>query len=158
MSDCGPSAPARCGSYADRCTIRCHSLDLHLPGTAEQIKVVDEVAAERSLQRLEDVAQPHAKDLRLVAVDIEINRRVGRGEGTEDTPQPWIFVRRDHEPTLDLCKLLRISATQILQHVGETASSAETDNRRRRQWNHGTPADLAEFRPQPRDHIPRAKS
>ncbi len=32
-------------------------LHLHLPGAAEQIHVVDEVAAERRLQRLEDVLQ-----------------------------------------------------------------------------------------------------
>ena len=61
-------------------------LNVDLPGAAEDVEVVDVVAAERRLQRVENVADLDAEHLRLVAIDIEIDlRRVG-GVGAENTP------------------------------------------------------------------------
>jgi hypothetical protein len=56
----------------------------NLPCAAEQIEVVDIVATERRLQRLEDVARQNAQCLRLVAIDRQIDvetfGQVGRSE------------------------------------------------------------------------------
>ena len=69
-------------------------LDVDLPGAAEQVEVVDVVAAERGLQGGEDVAHLDAQHLRLVAVDVEIDlRRVG-GEGGEDAGELGLLVGR----------------------------------------------------------------
>ncbi len=128
-------------------------LHLHLPGAAEQIHVVDEVAAERGLQRLEDVLERDAEDLRLVAVDIEIDRRIGRRERAEHAAQLRVLVGRHHQPAQHLRQLLGIAAAQVLQHVGEAAAGAEADDRRRRQRHDRAALDLAELGPQPRDHL-----
>ena len=60
----------------DRLAVGGLGLRLHLPGAPEQIDVVDVDAAERGLQRLEHVGDVDAEDLRLVAVDVEIDRGV----------------------------------------------------------------------------------
>ena len=59
-------------------------LDVHLPDPAEQVEVVHVEAAQRRLQRGEDVADAHAQRLRLVAVDVQEQRGRGRREGGED--------------------------------------------------------------------------
>ena len=76
----------------DRVAERRLGLDIDLPGAAEQVEVVDVEAAERRLQRVEDVADLDAQHLRLVAVDVETDlRRVG-GEGAEDAGQLGLLV------------------------------------------------------------------
>ena len=55
-------------------------LDVHLPGAAELVEVVDVVRAEVDLQRVEDVADLHAQGHALGAVDVEVQPgRVGAG-------------------------------------------------------------------------------
>ena len=127
-------------------------LHLDLPGAAEQIDVVDIVAAERGLQRLEDIVERHPQYLRLVAIDIEIDRRIGGRERAEDAAQPRVLVGRYREPAHDLRERLRIAAAQILEHIGEAAAGAEADDRRRRQRQHRAAADLPELRSQAREN------
>ncbi len=121
-------------------------LDLNLPGAAEEVHVVDIIAAKRRLQCLEDGAQRHPEDLRLVAVDIEIDGRVGRREGAEDAVELWILVRSDKQATQHLRQRLRIAALQVLQNVSEAAARAEADDRRRRKGHDSAPLNLSELR------------
>ena len=127
-------------------------LDLHLPGPPEQIHVVDVIAAKRGLQSLEYSIEGNAEDLHLVAINIEIDRGAGRRESAENTRQPRVLVGGDGETTQNLCKLCRIAATEIFQHVAETAAGPETDDRRRRERDHRCRFDLAKLRRQPRNH------
>src|SRR5208283_1108375 len=96
-----------------------------------QVQVVDKVAAERGLQRLEYILQLDAEDLHLVAVDIEIDRRIGRRERREHSAQLRVLVGRYDHPAQNLGKLLRIAAPKVLKDIGEASTRAETDNRRR---------------------------
>jgi hypothetical protein len=58
----------------------------------EQVEVVDIEAAERRLQRVEDVGDAYPEHLHLVAVDVEPDlRRVG-GEGAEHAGQFRLLV------------------------------------------------------------------
>jgi hypothetical protein len=59
------------------------ALDIDLPNAAEQVEVVDVDAAERRLQCGEHVGHRQPQRLRLLAVDIEEQGRVGGGEGGE---------------------------------------------------------------------------
>ncbi len=68
------------------------ALHVDLPGAAKQVEVVDVDAAQRRLQRGEDIADVEAERLRLGAIDVEIDRRIGRGEGREHARQPRIAV------------------------------------------------------------------
>src|SRR5436305_336301 len=78
-------------------------LDIDLPGAAEQVKVVYVKAAERRLQRTEDVADLDAQHLRLVAVDLKPDlRRVG-GVGAEDASKLGLLVGGDEEAAHDGC-------------------------------------------------------
>ena len=56
-------------------------LDVDLPGPAEQVEVVHVDAAQRGLQRGEDIVDIEPDRLRLVAVDVEIDARRRRREG-----------------------------------------------------------------------------
>ena len=129
------------------------SLNLDLPGSTEQVDVVDEITTERSLQRLEDVTQFDTEDLHLVPIDIEINGRVRGGKGTEDVVELRILVCRDRQAAQDLRKLLRVRASQILEHIGEAAAASETKDRRERNRHHRAPLHGPELRIQPRDHL-----
>ena len=70
-------------------------LNLHLPCAAVQVDVIDEIAAQRGLQRLKDGAQRHTEDLRLVAIDVEIDRGIGGREGAEHAVEFRVLVGGD---------------------------------------------------------------
>src|SRR5262249_41191876 len=72
-------------------------LDIDLPDPAIGVELIDEVAAHRRLQSLKDVADSDAEDLRLVAVDIEIDLgRVG-GVGAEDVRELRLLIGLEDE-------------------------------------------------------------
>ena len=82
------------------------------------------------MQRIEDVADLDPHDLRLVAVDIEVDlRRVGR-EGAEDAGQLRLLVGRDQEAAHRRGDVGRRLPLQRLEHILEPAGAAETDDRR----------------------------
>src|SRR5258708_11326016 len=72
--------------------IRGLALNVDLPGAAVEVEVVDIDAAQGGLQRGEYVADIEAERLRLGAVDVEIDRRIGRREGREHARQPRVLV------------------------------------------------------------------
>src|SRR5262249_2146267 len=72
-------------------------LYLHLPRAAEQVHVVDIISAQRCLQRLEYGRWVNLQNLRLVSIDIEVDRRCRRREGAEHPAEPWILIRRDQQ-------------------------------------------------------------
>ena len=107
-------------------------LDVHLPGAAEQVEVVHVEAAQRGLQRGEDVADRHAQRLRLVAVDVEEEPRAW-------WPRRWrrpacsarILVGGDHQRrSIALPSSAGSRPCQVLQLVFEAAAGAEADDRR----------------------------
>src|SRR5262249_27871551 len=100
-----------------------------------------------------DVVQLHAQHLHLVAVDIEIDRRIGCGKRAEHARELRLLVGSDGEAAQRLCERLWVAAAQILQHVGETAAGTETDNGRRREWNDGAALNLAELRAEAGDQL-----
>ena len=61
------------------------------------------------------------------------------------------MIRRHDQPAQDLGQSFWVAAAQVLQHIGEAATRAETKNRRRRQWNHRPAFDLAELGAESRD-------
>ena len=68
------------------------ALDVDLPDSSEQIEIVDKDAAQRRLQGAEHIVHAEAERLRLLAVDVEKNRRVAGGESREDAGQPRVLV------------------------------------------------------------------
>ena len=90
--------------------------------------------------------------LRLVAIDIEVDRRVGRREGAEHAAELRVLVGRDQQAAQRLRQRLRVAAAEVLQHVAEPAAGAEADDRRRRE-RHGAcrRAPARNFWPEPRD-------
>ena len=126
-------------------------LDLNLPGAAEQVQIVDEIAAERGLQGLEHGVQRHAEDLRLVAIDIEIDRWIGGRERGEHAAELRVLVGRHGQAAHHLRQGLWIAAAQVLQHIAEAAAGAEADDGRRRERQHRAAGNLPEFRTEPLD-------
>ena len=122
-------------------------LDIDLPGAAEQVEVVDVEAAERRLQRVEDVADLDAQHLRLVAVDVETDlRRVG-GEGAEDAGELGLLVGGDQQAAHHGREVGRALALQRFEHVLEAAGVAEAEDRRQvereTRWRPGSPPAAA---------------
>ena len=153
------AAPSRRGCCARGCA-RCRrcrarsaasACDVHLPGAAEQVEVVDVEAAQRRLQRGEDVGDAQPERLRLVAVDVEEQRRVGRGEGREHArsaagpgwpPRP--------APRITRAELAPASCpSQCLKLVFEAAAGAEADDRRQVEGEDVGGADLLRRRRTP---------
>jgi len=104
-------------------------LHLDLPGPPEKVDVIDEISAQRGLQRLKHAVERNAENLRLVAVDIEVDRWVRCRVGAEHTRQLRILIGGDGEPAHGLRERLRIAAAQIFQHVGEAAARTKADDR-----------------------------
>ena len=67
-------------------------LDVDLPGAAEAVEVVDVVAAQVRLQRVEDVGQRHAHRLDLLAVDVHVELRRAGAEAVEQADQAGLLV------------------------------------------------------------------
>ena len=118
------------------------ALNVDLPGAAVEIEVVDVDAAERRLQRGEDVADVEAERLRLGAVDVEIDRRIGRGEGREHARQPRVPIGRADQAARDAAHRRRVLPLQRLELVLEAAAGRESDDRRQVERQHVGLPDL----------------
>ena len=122
-------------------------LYLHLPGAPEQVYVVDIISAQRSLQCLENGRRLHFQYLRLIPVDIEIDRRGGGREGAENSSQLRILIRSHKQSPQNLRQSARIAATSILQHIAEPTAGPKADDRWRCQRHCLSAAQLAELGP-----------
>ena len=106
------------------------ALDVHLPGPAEEVEVVDVDAAEGGLERGEDVADGKADGLGLVAVDVEEDGRRGGGEGAEDAVQLGVLVGCGEEAVEDAAHFGGFAALEVLELVFEAAAGGEADDGR----------------------------
>ena len=132
----------------DRLSIRRLGLDIHLPGAAKNIEVVDVITAERRLQRIEDVADLDAKHLCLVAIDVEEDlRRVG-GEGAEHTREFRLLVGADQHAAHRGGDVGRRLALKGLEHILEAAGISETKDRGQVEGENDRLLDRRELRPQ----------
>ncbi len=122
--------------------IGCLALNVDLPGTAVEIEVVDVDAAQRCLQRGEHVAHVEAKHLRLAAVDVEIERRIGRREGREHAREPRVAIGGSDQPAGDAAYRGRILPLQRLELILEAAAGREPDDRRQIERQHVGLPDL----------------
>ena len=67
-------------------------LDVHLPGAAEAVEVVDVIAAQIHLQRVEDVGERHAHRLGLGAIDVHVELRRSGAEAVEQADEAGLLI------------------------------------------------------------------
>src|SRR6185437_11735976 len=94
------------------------------------IEVVDVDTAERRLQGGEYFAHIETERLRLGPVDVEIDRRIGRGEGREDPRQSRIAIGRADQPADHAAERGRMLSLQRFEFVLEATAGREPDDRR----------------------------
>ena len=93
----------------------------------------------------------HAKHLRLVSIDVEVDRWIRRRERAEHAGQLWVLRGRRGEPANDLSERFRVAAAQI------AAAGAETEDGRRRQGDNRSALDLAELGAQAGNQLRRSE-
>ena len=108
----------------------------HPEGAAEQVEVVDIGRAEIDLQRGEDIGHVDAEQLRLGAVDIEIELRRRGLEQAEHLLQAGRLRRPAHHGVGRALQGLRPPPGAILDHHAEAAGIADAAHRRRRHHHH----------------------
>ena len=86
--------------------LRSLRLRLDPVGAAEEVEVVDVIAAEERLQREEHVAQLDAERFDLVAVDLELDLRNARIEAAVDEADLGTLARLGEKPLQHLGELL----------------------------------------------------
>ena len=114
-------------------------------GAAEQIEVVDIGRAEIDLQRREDVGDIDAEQLRLGAVDVEIELRRRGLEQREHLLQAGRLRGRAHHGVGRGLQRLRPAPGAVLDHHAEAAGIADAAHRRRRHHHHQRVLDRREF-------------
>ena len=100
-------------------------------GAAEQVEVVDVGRAEIDLQRGEHVGHVDAEQLRLGAVDVEIELRRRGLEQREHLQQARRLRRPPHHGEGRGLQRLRPAAAAVLDHHAEAAGVADAVHRRR---------------------------
>ena len=100
-------------------------------GAAEQIEVVDVGRADIDLQRVEHVLHVDAEQLRLGAVDVEIDLRRRGLEQREDLGDAWRLRGARHHRRGRLLQRRRAAAGAVLDHHAEAAGIADAAHRRR---------------------------
>ena len=114
----------------DRVAVFLLALQVELPGAAEQVEIVDVIAAQRRLQGAEHVGEIDPQRLHLVAVDVEEQlRRAGR-VGGEHAGQQRVLVGGEDQRPRHGGEVGGIAALQVEQLVLEAAAGAEADDRR----------------------------
>ncbi len=120
----------------------------HPEGAAEQVEVVDIGRAEIDLQRGEDVGHIDAEQLRLGAVDVEIELRRRGLEQREHLLHAGRLRRPSHHGVGRALQGLRAAPGAILDHHAEAAGIADAAHRRRRHHHHQRFLDGDELREQ----------
>ena len=111
-------------------------LDVHLPGAAEAVEVVDVVAAQVRLQRVEDVAElhPHLLDLLPVHVHVEL-RRLG-AESVEQADEARLLVALGGQVVGRGLQRAIVHVPSGFYHQLEAAGVAQAAHRRRPEDQH----------------------
>ena len=105
-------------------------LQIDLPGSPENVEVVDVVTAQRRLQGVKDVADPDTQHLCFVAIDVEKNlRRVG-SISAEYASELGLAIGGHQQPAQHCCEIGVRLSLQRFQDVLETARASQADNRR----------------------------
>ena len=126
--------------------------------TAVEVEVVDVGRSHQNLHRVGDVAERHAEALRLLAIDVDHQLRIVRGELREERRQAGRLVALRDDLLRRRFEVLDRPAALIEQLVGEAAEHAEPLDRRRQERNHHRAGNLAERAEQlPDDRLRRVR-
>ena len=111
-------------------------LDVDLPGAAEAVEVVDVVAAQVGLQRVEDVGEldPHRLDLH--AVDIHVELGGAGAEAVEQADQAGLLVALGRQGIRLGLQGVEVDVAGRLHHQLEAAGVAQAPHRRRPKDEH----------------------
>ena len=130
-------------------------LDVDLPGAAEAVEVVDVVASQVRLQKVEDVGQlhPHGLDLGPVHVDVELGR--AGAEGGEQADESGLLVALGGQRVGLGLEGVEVDVAGGFHHQLEAAGHAQPVHRRRPEDVHPrfrdvAPKPFAEVGPQSR--------
>ena len=117
-------------------------LDIHLPGAAKAVEVVDVVAAQVRLQRIKHVVQLHAHRLDLRPVDIDVELRRAGAEAVEQADEPRLLAPLGDEVVCLGLQRIEIDIAGRLHHQLESAGVAQTAHRRGPEDEHAGLRDL----------------
>ncbi len=135
----------------DISAVRPFALDVDLPDASEQVEVVDVDAAHCRLQGAEHIVHAEAQRLRLLAVDVEIDRRIVRRVGRENSGQPRVLVGGREEPLHNAVHRRRLLPLEPFELVFEPSGGRQPDDRRKVERDDGRRADLLSLAEHPRD-------
>ena len=111
-------------------------LHLNAECTSQQVEVVDVGRADIDLQRVEHIRQVNAEELRLVAVNIEIELRRLCLEQREHLHQTRRLRRAAHHRIDRALQRLRAAAVAVLDHHAKATGVADAVHRRRLHDDH----------------------
>ena len=118
-------------------------LDVHLPGPAELVEVVDVVRAQVDLQRVEDLADRHAQGHALGPVDVEVEPGRVRPRAVEQALQARRLVAPLDDLIADPLQVVQAEIAAVLDDQLEAAGRAQAVDRRRAERRDDRPAHLA---------------
>ena len=118
-------------------------LDVDLPGAAEAVEVVDVVAAQVRLQRVEDVGQRHPHRLGLLAVDVHVELRRAGAEAVEQADQARLLVALGGQLVRAGLQRVEVHVADALHHQLEAGGGPQARDRRRPEDQHAGLGDLA---------------
>ena len=118
-------------------------LDVDLPGAAEAVEVVDVVAAQVHLQRVEDVGQRHAHRLGPCPVDVHVELRRAGAEAVEQADQAGLLVALGGQVVGLGLQRVEVDVAGRFHHQLEAAGVAQAVHRRRPEDEHAGLRDLA---------------
>ena len=114
-------------------------LDVHLPGPAVLIEIVHVVGAQVDLQGVEDVADLHAVEHALGAVDVQVQPgRVGPG-AVEKVRQPVGVAAPGDDLVAEPLQLVEAQVAAVLDDQLEAAGRAQAVDRRRAEGRDNRP-------------------
>src|SRR5207249_1806795 len=100
-------------------------LNIHLPGPAELVVVVDVKGAQVNLERAEDLADLQAQNLALGPVDVEFEPGGVRPRAAVEALQSLRFVAAGDDHIADLLQRSQPQVAAILDDELETAGGAQ---------------------------------
>ena len=118
------------------------SLQINLPGAAKQIEIVDEVTPERRLQSSEDIADAEPQRLRLLAIDVEIDRRRAGAIGREYAGRRGSWLAAATRPWTTLAMATGSAPSRFSSWIFEAARGREPYDGRQVEWQHVGGANL----------------